>query len=889
MLRRTLNHFLRTSFFILICVGLSQNIARADSWHFTSRVLTNETVEEMIDSVSASNIIASVDTLVGFYTRHTNSDTLSATIGIGAARRWVYDRFQDYAGDSSSFLTFNASVCGIYGEHRNAIAVLQGTVTPDRYFLTMGHMDSRTNNVCDATSYAPSANDDGSGTAVAIEIARVMSRYPLESTVIVSVVTGEDQGLYGSTAYATYIQQHSMDLGAAITNDVVGNIEGCDDPACPPGEPVIIDSTSVRHFSGGPETGISRQLTRYMKLKAMEYLPGFTVNLIPAIDRPGRSGDHVPFYNRGYAAARFTEAHEYGDGSGNNGRQHNAHDTLSYYNTNPGYMASIARLNIAGIASLALAPAPPGGLHAEDAGNGTSVILTWPDTHTEPDFAGYRIAVRPQGELFYADVVDAGYVNQFQLDSLTEGQLVYLSISAYDTDDNESVFCPEISFTPSGVPAAPTGFETESQQTGIMLTWVPNTELDIDAYNVYRLNPGNPNPQLLQIVPHPDTTFFDNTVQPHSLYSYFLTAVDSLENESGFSDTCYGQLATHDLGILLIDGTIDGSGGPLQPTDEEVDSYYADIVEGFNLGETWDVADSTLADVTILDAHLAPFSTVFYHSDRVNASHVQDTTSLKKYLDNGGNLLLSGWNLAGSFGGVVTEFASFPHGSFFREYLKADSLGVSLPANQDFISALALMPSIYPDLTVDSAKVPIFDHQLFKMDAFLSPLVGEPVTERLYTYNSSFGGGFRLHGEPVGFRHLGSEISVIVFDVPLYFINQQPAMTAARQALADLGEEYVGIEQDDPTGLPQKALNLRGYPNPFNSSIAIAYDLNAKTSVRIAVYNLLGQEIKVLREGIQQPGSYRIIWNARDCPSGIYFCRVKTTDFSQAIRMVLLR
>jgi len=870
-------------------MSLSHNTARADSWHFTSRILTNETVEEMIDSVSASNIIASVDTLVGFYTRHTNSDTLSSISGIGAARRWIYDHFQDYAADSASYLTFNNTICGLYGEHRNVIAVFPGTVTPGRYFLTMGHMDSRTNNVCDATSYAPSANDDGSGTAVAMEIARVLSRYPLESTVLVSTVTGEDEGLYGSTAYATYIQQHSMDLEAAITNDVVGNIEGCDDPACPPGEPVIIDSTSVRHFSGGPETGISRQLTRYMKLKAMEYLPGFTVNLIPAIDRPGRSGDHVPFYNRGYAAARFTEAHEYGDGSGNNGRQHNAYDTLSYYNTNPGYMANIARLNIAGIASLAFAPAPPTGLQAEDAGNGTSVILTWPDTHTEPDFAGYRIAVRPQGELFYNDVVDAGYVNQFQLDSLTEGQLVYLSISAYDTGENESVFCPEISFTPSGVPAAPTGFETESQQTGIRLTWVPNTELDIDAYNIYRLAPGQTNPQLIQIVLHPDTTFFDNTVQPHNLYAYFLTAVDSLENESPFSDTAYGQLATHDLGILLIDGTIDGSGGPLQPTDEEVDSYYADIVEGFNIGGNWDVADSTLADVSIRDAHLAPFSTVFYHSDRVNASHVQDTTALKKYLDNGGNLLLSGWNLAGSLGGVVTEFATFPHGSFFREYLKTDSLGVSLPANQDFISAVALMPSIYPDLTVDSVKVEFFNHQLFKMDAFLSPLVGEPVTERLYTYNSSLGSGFRLHGEPVAFRHLGSVINVIVFDVPLYFINQQPAMTAARQALSDLGEEYVGIEQDDPTGLPQEALNLRGYPNPFNSSIAIAYEISAKTSVRIAVYNLLGQEVEVLEDGIQQPGFYRLIWNARDCPSGIYFCRVKTADFSQAIRMVLLR
>ncbi|UCE65211.1 MAG: M28 family peptidase [Candidatus Zixiibacteriota bacterium] len=876
-------------------MGKTQEYDTADSWNFSSRILTNEAIEEMIDSVSAERILAGVDTLVGFYTRHTNSDTLSSSTGLGAARRWVYDQFEAYAVDSATYelqpgyFTFNATVCGIYGEHRNMLATLPGTATPNRYFLTMGHIDSRTNDVCDASSFAPSANDDGSGTAIAMEIARIMSRYPFESTVIVMVVTGEDQGLYGSTAYAQWAQSQSLDIGAVITNDVVGNIEGCENPACPPGEPVIVDSLSARHFSGTPETGISRQLSRYMKLKAMEYLQGFTVNLIPALDRPGRSGDHVPFYNRGYAGVRFTEAHENGDGSGNNGRQHNAHDTLSYYNTNAGYMANIARINIAGIASLALAPAPPGYLQAVNAGNGTSVILTWPYIQTEPDFAGYRIAVRPQGELFYSDVIDAGDVSQFVLDSLTEGQLVYLSISAYDTDDNESVFSEEISFTPSSIPAVPAGFETESRQTGIQLTWIPNTELDIDCYNVFRIPPGQTNPHLIQIVHHPASSYFDNTVQPHNLYTYNITAVDSLEQESRFSDSRYGQLATHDLGVLLIDGTLDGSGGPLQPTDEEVDDYYAAIVDGFNIGGNWDVADSTLVDVFIQDAHFAPFSAVFYHSDRVNAPHVQDTTALKKYLDNGGNLLLSGWNLAGSFGGVVTEFSTFPQGSFFREYLKTDSLGVSQPANQDFISATSLMPSAYPDLTIDSVKVPIFDHRMFKMDAFLSPLVDEPVTERLYTYNSSFGGSFRLHGEPVGFRHLGNEIKIIVFDVPLYFMNQQQATTAAGQALGDLGEEYVGVVEEHQTDLPQSIGYFQSYPNPFNPSATIDYEIVKKSNVRIAVYNLLGQEIEVLKDGVQEPGFYRISWNAQNCPSGIYFCRIKASDISEVIRMVLLR
>jgi hypothetical protein len=175
------------------------------------------------------------------------------------------------------------------------------------------------------------------------------------------------------------------------------------------------------------------------------------------------------------------------------------------------------------------------------------------------------------------------------------------------------------------------------------------------------------------------------------------------------------------------------------------------------------------------------------------------------------------------------------------------------------------------------------------MDAFLSPLVDEPVTERLYTYNSSFGGGFRLHGEPVGFRHIGTQIKVIVFDVPLYFINQQPAATAARQALVNLGEEYVGVIEEHQTALPQTTGLIKNYPNPFNSSTTIAYEVMAKSEVRIAIYNLLGQQIEVLEEGLKNPGFYRVPWNAQNCPSGIYFCRVKTSDNSEVIRMLLLR
>jgi len=865
------------------------------SWPFTSRLVINPTVQEMVDSVSPETIISNLEDVVGFYTRHTNSDTLSPEIGIGAARRWIYQQFEEYRDDPDAFalepdyFTFNATVCGITGEHRNVMATLPGTTTPERHFVVMGHMDGRTINVCDAVSYAPSANDDGSGTVVAMEVARVLSHYSFESTVDVMIVTGEDQGLYGSTAYAQWAVDQGMRIDAAITNDVVGNIEGCENPSCPPGEPLIIDSTSVRHFSGTPDTGISRQLSRYMKLKALEYVPDFTVNLIPARDRPGRSGDHIPFYERGYPGVRFTEPNENGDGSGGNGRQHNEYDIISEMNTNAGYMANIARINIAGIASLALAPETPGGLEISNVGDGSSVILSWPAENSEPDFAGYRIAVRPQGGLFYSDIVDAGEESEYTLTGLTEGQTVYLSISAYDTDENESVFSEEVSFTPANIPVAPENLDATSEENGIQLDWVPNSELDIESYGIYRMITGEGDPELISTVPHPASEWYDNTISPHILYTYYVTAVDADQNESGFSNSAFGQLATHDRGIIIIDGTLDGSGGPLQPTDEEVDDYYDMILGGFNVAGYWDIVDSSSAGKRISDAHLAPFSVIVLHTDRLNAQLQQDTTALRKCLDNGGRLFLSGWNLSYTLAGVMSDFTVFPVGSFFREYLKVNSLGVSEPSNHDFVSAPSLMPSIYPDLVIDSVKVPIFDHRLLKMEAFLSPLVDEPVTEPLYIYESSLGEEFRLHGEPVGLRYLGDDLQLVVFDVPLYFIQQEPATVAARQALMDLGEIPVGIEDTNLSQIPGRIELYGNYPNPFNAATVIRYSLPVNSYVTLSVYNLLGQRVAVLFNGNQPAGEHSITWDASDFPSGIYFARLEVDDQSESIRMLLLK
>jgi hypothetical protein len=884
---------------IIICAAVTaggfQPARAADDtrFHGPRQRLTNPQVVAMLDSVSPGRIMANLDTLVGFYNRNTVSDTISEQRGIGAARRWIFRRFADYADDPDAvdmtpgFFSFNATICGAFSQHRNVLASIPGTRAPGRYYVISGHMDSRNISSCNTTNAAPGADDDGSGVIVSLEMARVLSRYAFEASVILMAVTGEEQGLYGSDAYAQWAQQNGVDIDGMIANDIVGNIEGCVDPACPPGDSVIIDSLSVRHFSGGLPTEKSRQLTRYMKLKGTEYLPGFDVNLIAALDRPGRSGDHVPFFNRGYAAARFSEPHEYGDGSGQNGRQHNAGDTISNFNTNAGYIANIVRLNIAGIASMALAPDPPSGLAAQNAGDGHSVFLSWPDMNSEPDFAGYRVAVRPDGQLYYSDVHDAGNVNEYLLTGLADGQRVYLSLSAYDTDDNESVFCEEIAFTPRGQPSAPSGVDAASESEGINIRWIANPELDIALYRIYRQAPGQPSPEIVRSVLHPDSAWFDSALTPHLLYRYYLTAVDVDSIESPHSDYVWGQLVTHDLGILTIDGTLDGSGNPYQPTDAAVDSFYERALAGFRFAGQWDEADSVTAGAQMTDAHLAPYSTILVYSDRLsNIMLRDDTTEIKKYLDHGGNLFVCGWKLSYSLAGNTSMFAQFPPGSFFHDYLKIDSVRVAGTESRDFVRAVSLLPGAYPDLNVDTLKAPLFSHRLFDMEAAMRPLVGG--AEEIYMYESSLGNGSPLHGQPNGLRYLGADFKVFVLDIPLFFMRAADADSLVALAMVDFGENFVAVE-DGEFPVPTSVIGARNYPNPFNASTIIRFAVPAESEVELGVFDLLGRQVAHVALGRMAAGSAEMIWEAADKPSGIYFYHVRVGGVVATGKMLLLK
>ena len=874
-------------FALIILTGILINISWAQderTERFYRGTPTNPMIQAMVDSVSPDSILSYLENIVGFYTRHTLSDTVSPDTGIGAARRWIKSKYQQWSDASGgalqpSFFWFSATICGTTREHANVMATLPGTMpqAQNRYFIVSGHMDGRTFGVCDATSFAPSANDDGSGTASSIEAARVMSAFSFDASLIFMTVTGEDQGLFGSTAYADWAAANNMRIDGMLTNDVIGNIVAPDS---------TIDSTSVRHFSEDPSTSPSRQLARYFKLKGEQYVPSMTVNLIPAQDRPGRGGDHMPFNDNGYAAVRFTEPAERLE------YQHSDLDLIEHMS--PAYTAQVTRLTVAGLASMALAPeTPQAPLQVFDVGNGSEVFLTWSVTNTEPDFAGYRIAWRFADSLFYETIIPVGNVTEFTLTGLTPNEPIFISYSALDTDGNESIFSQEVLVTPSNIPAIPQNFTATSTPAHILLQWTANSELDLESYRITRTDPNNNS--VTFTVDSSATEFMDNTAQPHTMYQYFIQAKDVDGNVSAPSGTVIGQLATHDSGILVVDDSKDGPGGnPLFPSDQEVDDYYDQILSNFSVTQQWDVADSVTAGTIMEDAHLGVYSTVIWHSDvRIPDNPISENiTALRKYVQNGGHLLFVGWQLVSSASGLNQTVMSFAPGDFVYDVMYMDTVNTN--PQLDFQGATAQLPG-YPSISVDSNKVPPgFGGKLTSMEVFAS-LVGGAETEVIFHYNSASDPPSPFDGQPVALRHLGSDGQVIVLGFPLYYMEQPTAQQVITRALLDLGE-VTGIEDESPV---LEAGNLKfellqNYPNPFNPRTQITYRLPVASEVDLTVFNLLGQRIKTLVRQKQDSGSYTVEWDGkddlgRDVASGIYLFRLSAENFEQVRKMILLR
>ena len=394
-------------------------------------------VAALVTSVSADTLGSYLTALVGFGTRHTLSDTISTTRGIGAARRWIHSQFMRMSQDCGGCLDVsfdphfaaNARTKNDTVKIVNVIAKLPGRSDPNRVIIIEGHYDSCicSVNMTDSESDAPGANDDGSGTVAVMELARTFSKaFPqgLEATIMFVAVAGEEQGLLGSTGLANALAANQeIEVYAALTSDIAGNIHG---------QKGGVDSTSIRVFSGEPNDGPSRQLARYVEQTGEMYVPNMDVRVIERLDRIGRGGDHIPFWQNGFAAVRFTESLE------NYLHQHRPEDRIEFVSFP--YIQKLARVNAAASASLALAPPPPDSVRMQRviASGGSDWNLTWTAPRLTSGIAGYEITIRATTEPRISKVIPVGNVSTFVLKD-TQADDLWIGIRAVGTNGHRSL------------------------------------------------------------------------------------------------------------------------------------------------------------------------------------------------------------------------------------------------------------------------------------------------------------------------------------------------------------------------------------------------------------------------------------------------------------------
>ena len=422
----------------------------------TSARTTNEQIAQIVREIDGRNIEKTIRKLVSFGTRNTLSEQNNPNRGVGAARDWLYAEFSRAAEQSGgrmtvekqSFLQPKAARVPEPTMLTNIVATLKGTQPESeaRTYVVSGHYDSMCTSPTDAKCDAPGANDDASGTAAVLEMARVMAKYEFEATIVFMTVAGEEQGLLGSTYFAEQAKQKHTDVEAMFTNDIIGSSlggNGVHDPVTvrvfsegvPSNESP--EEANTRRGVGGENDSASRQLARFIKETCQRYVPGMRVMMVYRRDRYLRGGDHIPFLERGFAAVRFTEPnedyrHQHQNVRIENGVQYG--DLPQYDDFN--YIANVARINAAALAALASAPARPKNAAVVTTRLTNDTELKW-DANKEPDLAGYEIVWRETTSPVWTNTRAVGKVTSFTIKGMSKDNF-FFAVRALDTLGNRS-------------------------------------------------------------------------------------------------------------------------------------------------------------------------------------------------------------------------------------------------------------------------------------------------------------------------------------------------------------------------------------------------------------------------------------------------------------------
>jgi hypothetical protein len=400
---------------------------------------TNPKIKEIINAISEERVTQILHQLECFETRNLFSEQIKDNFGIKAAGKWIYDQFKSYSPRLNvSFDCYNLKKQGRrlhkLVELCNVVAILPGKYSgeQERIFIINAHYDSIARSADgkfhfdDVNTLAPGVNDDGSGVAAFLEMARIMSSYEFDATIYFVAFAGEEIGLVGSTLFAQKMKDEGKNIEGVIALDMIGNIKGGNG---------YIDNKRLRVFSSEIPDSASQQLARYMECVGEKYFPERIIQLFYRSDRFGRGGDHLPFLQQRFPGIRVMEANE------NYSHQHTAQDTLE--NMSPEYCTSNIKVVAACLGSLACAPPPPvvnderGYPMLSRGESGYDALLEWKMPYDIEDLAGYKVFMRRTISSFWENEFALGKETTFLFKNVSIDEYVF-GVAAIDDEGNES-------------------------------------------------------------------------------------------------------------------------------------------------------------------------------------------------------------------------------------------------------------------------------------------------------------------------------------------------------------------------------------------------------------------------------------------------------------------
>lgn len=792
----------------------------------------------LLNEVDADSIIWFIQHLQDFGTRNAH-----ATNRLAVAN-WIRDQFIRFGITNVQIEPFTWQGTDQY----NVVATIPGTIAPTKNIIVGGHHDSVVYDDNDPLIIAPGADDNASGAAAALEMARVMKacNYQPECTIKFVTFACEEYGLWGSKYNSQVAINNEQDIKLMINHDMIAN----NNIYFPPEWYVLMN----------PYEGFLGQ-TDY----ALNVINAQT-SLIPVSATwalNSHSSDSYSYWLHGFPVIYFDEA----DFSAN---YHTISDLVA--NISPSYVSEVIKASTAVAVSFDQNPSPITNVELFDTGTGNSLSVSWSNIGLEPDVTSYKIYVFQDSTSAPVEYTTSSLY--FIVPNLTTGVPYNIAVAAIDNSANEGL-ATVVTGTPYSIPQIPVCFNDMPSMHAVNLNWQSNSELDIAGYRIYRSLSHDGTYSLLNNTLITTTSYTDNNVTDLIYYYYKLVAVDTDNHESAFTDILRSRALTLDQGILIVDETRNNTGNTVfAPNDAVSDQFFDNVLHDFRRTQF-----DTQTDGTLKLADIGIYSSIFWHgNDFANMTYPYLVREeIRKYIQSGGKILISTYLPSEAFDNNFEYPIVLSEGNYIYDTFGVQNIVYNSSARLKYV-----IPSVsgFPALSVDTLKtISIFAGHIYTIQS----ISASDNAQNIYSFSSDYADSTMqgsMNGLPIGVYYQPGSGKSILLSFPLYNMYAADVTNLMHYVFNQLFNEP--IANDDDTMVPSADIIIsRAYPNPFNSSVNLEIrQSKSNKPLNVSVYNIKGQKVKTIFSGVSKELTQNLTWDGRDdngnqVSSSIYFIQAE--------------